>query len=203
MAPRTPPHPAVFLDRDGTLIEDVDYLVDASQVRLIPSAPTALRRLNQAGLPVVVVTNQSAVARGLATERDVAAVHDHLRALLAARGAHLDGIYYCPHHPEIGEAPYRRPCDCRKPLPGLLQQAARELNLDLAASVMIGDSLRDLEAGAAAGCGRLILVRTGHGAAEEAAVKAAHFQGLVWICDDLGEAIGHLLSSARAAESKS
>jgi D-glycero-D-manno-heptose 1,7-bisphosphate phosphatase len=143
----SPPHPAVFLDRDGTINEDVDFLIHPDQLRLIAGVPTALRRLNQAGWPVVVITNQSAVARGMASEGDLAKIHDGLRTMLSAQGIHLDGIYYCPHHPEIGEAPYRRICDCRKPLPGLLQQAARELNLDLAASVMIGDGLRDLGGG--------------------------------------------------------
>lgn len=191
----TQPKPAVFLDRDGTINEDVDFLIRPDQLRLIAGVPTALRSLNQAGWPIVIITNQSMVARGMASERDLALVHDRLRAMLASHGIHLDGIYYCPHHPEIGEAPYRRVCDCRKPLPGLLRQAARELNLDLAASAMIGDSLRDLEAGAAAGCGTLILVRTGHGTDEEAAVRAATLSRPVRIESDLPTAVDYLLSA--------
>lgn len=194
----SPPHPAVFLDRDGTIVEDVDYLLRPDQLRLIPGAGAALRRINQAGWRAVVVTNQSVVARGMASEKDLAAVHDRLRAMLAAEGARLDGIYYCPHHPDAGDGPYRRACDCRKPLPGLLQQAARELDLDLAASAMIGDGLRDLEAGAAAGCGMLILVRTGHGAAEESAVRAARLHKPAHICDDLAAAVDDLLSASKA-----
>jgi D-glycero-D-manno-heptose 1,7-bisphosphate phosphatase len=194
MQPPGPIKAAVFLDRDGTIIEDADYLVHPDQVRMIPGAAEALRRLNDLRIPVVIVTNQSAVARGMASEIDVTAVNDRLRVLLAAAGAHLDGIYYCPHHPEIGVSPYRRSCDCRKPLPGLLQRAARELGLDLPASAMIGDSLRDLEAGAAAGCATLMLVRTGHGAKDEAKARAARFSAPAAICDDLATAVDQFLS---------
>ena len=158
--------PAAFLDRDGAIVEEVDYLTRPEQLRLIPGAGAAIRRLNERGLAVVIVTNQSAVARGLLSEDGLAAVHARLREMLAAEGAHVDGIYYCPHLPDGDSPPYNRICDCRKPAPGMLLQAARKLHLDLDASAMIGDSRRDLEAGAAAGCGTLILVRTGHGAAE-------------------------------------
>lgn len=164
--------PAVFLDRDGTIIDDVDYLTRPDQIRLIPGAAAAIRRLNHAGWIVVVVTNQSAVARGMLTEAGLAEIHARLDELLAAEGARIDGYYYCPHHPEAANAAYRRVCECRKPAPGMLLQAAREMRLDLEASVMIGDSLRDLEAGKAAGCKTLMLVRTGHGAAEEQALPA-------------------------------
>jgi D-glycero-D-manno-heptose 1,7-bisphosphate phosphatase len=111
----------------------------------------------------------------------------------------LDGIYYCPHHPDIGEPPYRASCDCRKPLPGLLYQAAQDLNLGLEQSTMIGDSLRDLEAGAAAGCRTLMLVRTGHGTAQEAATLAVRLEPAPLICDDLASAVDHLLSSKKPA----
>jgi D-glycero-D-manno-heptose 1,7-bisphosphate phosphatase len=183
--------PAVFLDRDGTINEDVDYLRHPDQMRLIPGAAAAIARLNKRGLAVIVVTNQSAVARGLLTEDGLAAVHAHLTGLLAAEGAHVDGIYYCPHHPEAPDADYRRDCDCRKPAAGMLLQAAREHGLDLAASVMIGDSLRDLEAGKSAGCKSLILVRTGHGTAEEAGLARLAFSAKV--CDDLAAAVNDLL----------
>ncbi len=196
MQPLGPNKAAVFLDRDGTIIEDADYLVHPEQTRLIPGAAAALRRLNDLRIPVVIVTNQSAVARGLASETDLAAVNQRLRDLLAAAGAHIDGVYYCPHHPDIGEPPYRRACDCRKPLPGLLQRAARELGLDLPASAMIGDNLRDLEAGAAAGCAMLMLVRTGHGVIDEAKAKAARFSAPAVICQDLAAAVEQLLSQS-------
>lgn len=188
-----PARAAVFLDRDGTLIEDADYLVRPEQVRLIPGAAAAVRRLNERGIPVVVVTNQSAIARGMATEADLARVHEWLTATLAAAGARLDGIYYCPHHPDFGAAPYRRACACRKPLPGLLLQAADELGLDLAASAMIGDSLRDLEAGVAAGCGSLLLVRTGHGRTEENKIAGANLGREIGVHQDLAGAVEDVL----------
>src|SRR5262245_33354588 len=156
------PREAVFLDRDGTLIEEVNYLAEPEQVRLIAGAADAVRSLNDAGGLVVVVTNQAGVARGLFPESRVHAVHERLTALLAEHGARLDGFYYCPHHPSEGVGEYRRECDCRKPKPGLLRVAARELDIDLSRSWMIGDKVTDAQAGAAAGC-RTILVRTGHG----------------------------------------
>ena len=155
---------AVFLDRDGTLIEEVNYLSAPEQVKLIPGAAEAVRRLNAAGVLVVVVTNQAGVARGYFPESRVGAVHAHLSALLADRGAHIDAYFHCPHHPTEGVGAYRVACACRKPKPGLLLAAARELDIDLARSWMIGDKPCDAEAGAAAGC-RTMLVRTGHGRA--------------------------------------
>lgn len=182
--------PAVFLDRDGTIIDDVDYLTDPGQIRLIPGASEAIRRLNEEGWAVVVVTNQSAVARGMLTEDGLGTIHQRLKDMLAGEGAHLDAIYYCPHLAEGGSAPYDQSCDCRKPASGMLRQAAREHRLDLAASAIIGDSLRDLDAGATAGCKTLILVRTGHGATEEAAsMPRASF-----VADDLGSAVTEFLS---------
>jgi len=184
--PEAPPghgRPAVFLDRDGTIIEDVDYLTRPDQLRLIPGAAAAIRQFNERNIPVVVVTNQSAVARGMLSEAGLAEIHERLRSMLAAEGARLDAIYYCPHHPDGSQAAYRRTCECRKPKAGMLLQAARDLNIDLTASIMIGDGLRDLEAGAAAGCRTLILVRTGHGAQEE--TKLDTFPCRVTIAPDL------------------
>jgi D-glycero-D-manno-heptose 1,7-bisphosphate phosphatase len=156
------PREAVFLDRDGTLIEEVNYLASPEQVRLLPGAAEAVRRLNDAGLLVVVVTNQAGVARGYFPEIRVAEVHEHLSRLLGEFGAKIDAYYHCPHHPSEGVGAYRVDCDCRKPKPGLLLTAARELDIALSRSWMIGDKLSDAEAGAAAGCCTL-LVRTGHG----------------------------------------
>lgn len=154
---------AVFLDRDGTLIEEVHYLAHPEQVRLIPGAAEAVRRLNALGALVVVVTNQGGVARGYFPEARVAEVHAHLAAVLAGHGAKVDAFYYCPHHPTEGADPYRQVCECRKPKPGMLYAAARDLGIDLARSWMIGDKPCDAGAGRAAGC-RSLLVRTGHGA---------------------------------------
>jgi D-glycero-D-manno-heptose 1,7-bisphosphate phosphatase len=149
---------AVFLDRDGVLIRDVDHLTAASQIEILPGVPEALRRLRDAGRTIVVVTNQSVVARGLVTEEELRRIHTVLEAQLRSRGASLDAMYYCPHHPEGAVARYRVVCDCRKPEPGLLLRAAADMGIDLAASVMVGDLASDVEAGRRAGC-RTILIR--------------------------------------------
>lgn len=168
-----PGRPGVFLDRDGTLLDESGYLADPAALRLLPGAARALRRLNEAGLPAVLVTNQSGIARGLFGEDDLARVHAALARALRLEGAHLDGIHYCPHlPPEEGSpapgGPYRRVCDCRKPAPGLLREAARVHGLDLERSWAIGDSLRDLEAARRAGIPERVLVATGKGTAERA-----------------------------------
>ncbi|MBI2824266.1 MAG: HAD family hydrolase [Planctomycetia bacterium] len=155
--------PAVFVDRDGTINEDVGYLARPSQLRLIAGAAEAIARLNQHGVPVVVVTNQAGVARGLFAESAIGNVHARLDKLLARHGACVDRYDYCPHHPRDGQGAYQIDCECRKPRPGMLLRVAEELGLDLARSYMIGDKLTDLEAGAHAGC-RTILVRSGYGA---------------------------------------
>jgi D-glycero-D-manno-heptose 1,7-bisphosphate phosphatase len=139
--------PAVFLDRDGTVIRHVDLLAAPEQVELLPGAASAIRRLKASGRATVVVTNQPVIARGLATAEQIARVNEQMVHLLALEGATLDGIYVCPHHPAFNAA-----CDCRKPAPGLLLRAADELGLDLASSVMIGDRASDIEAGRRAGC---------------------------------------------------
>ncbi|MGD0586810.1 MAG: D-glycero-beta-D-manno-heptose 1,7-bisphosphate 7-phosphatase [Oryzomonas sp.] len=169
---------AVFVDRDGTINVEKEYLYRVDEFEFIPGAPQALRLLNEAGFLVVVVSNQSGVARGYFTEEDVDILHRHIAAQLAKTGARVDAWYYCPHHPS-GRGSYSLPCRCRKPMPGMLLEAARRHNIDLAASVMIGDKLVDVETGLAAGC-RTILVRTGYGAADEACVPP----GTV-VCDDL------------------
>lgn len=151
--------PAVFLDRDNTLIDDPEFIADPAQVRLRPGAAEAVRRLRAAGYAVVVATNQSGIARGLITEEQLEAVHQRLRGLLRQEGAELDAIYYCPFldGPEAVVQTYRRASEHRKPGCGMLLQAARDLNLDLGRSWMIGDRASDIEAGQRAGC-RTILV---------------------------------------------
>ena len=152
--------PAAFLDRDGVLVEDVDFVAHPRQLRVLPGVPQALIRLRAAGYRLIVVTNQPVVARGWASEDDVAAIHRVLAAHLRQAGAMIDGWYFCPHHPEATDRRYRLDCDCRKPLPGLLRRAATDHQLSLGASVMIGDRLTDVAAGAAAGC-RTVWVQTG------------------------------------------
>jgi D-glycero-D-manno-heptose 1,7-bisphosphate phosphatase len=153
---------AILMDRDGTISEEVGDLSDVALLRLIDDSAEAVRKANEAGFQTVVVTNQSGVARGILSEDLVAEAHDRLRELLGEHGARLDGIYYCPHHPEAGGARYRKACDCRKPLPGMLRRARDEMGIDLPSAYMIGDSMRDVAAGRAVGA-FTILVLTGFG----------------------------------------
>jgi D-glycero-D-manno-heptose 1,7-bisphosphate phosphatase len=150
---------AVFLDRDNTIIDDPGYVADPNQVQLLSGAAEAIRRLNEAGYRVVVVTNQSGIARGLLTEDQLQDIHLQLKTLLEEQDARLDGIYYCPYleGPEAIVPEYRRSSRLRKPAPGMLEQAAQELHLDLDYSWMIGDSLSDVQAGRAAGCRTILL----------------------------------------------
>lgn len=134
--------PAAFLDRDGTIIRDTEYLRDPEQVELLPGAARAIRRLNEAGWPVIVVTNQSGIARGLLTEQDYERVRMRLDKVLAEAGAHIDATYHCPHHPDL-----TGPCDCRKPGVKLYRDAAAAHDLDLAGSWYVGDRLRDVAPG--------------------------------------------------------
>jgi D-glycero-D-manno-heptose 1,7-bisphosphate phosphatase len=153
---------AVFLDRDGTINVEKEYLFRVADFQFIEGAPAAIRRLRDAGFLVIVVTNQSGVARGYFSLEDVEKLHRHLQRELARFGTGIDGFYLCPHHPGFGEE-----CDCRKGSPGMLLQAAEEFGIDLGNSFMIGDKAADIEAGQRAGCNSL-LVLTGHGANEAA-----------------------------------
>ena len=153
---------AVFMDRDGTVSAEVGYVTSLDSFRLLPRSAAAIRRLNEAGMLAIVVTNQSGLARGLFDEALMNDVHALMRRQLEQAGARLDGLYVCAHHPSLGEPPWRQDCDCRKPKPGLLTLAAREHGVDLASSYVIGDSARDLEAGRRAGA-MPVLVLTGHG----------------------------------------
>ncbi len=156
------PRPAAFLDRDGTIMVEREFLADPAGVELIPGAVDGLRTLRRRGFALVVVTNQSGIARGLYGLDQFRAVQARLEELLAGEGIRLDGVFLCPHHPDFGG-----PCECRKPLPGLYLQAARALGLDLARSLYIGDRLSDVDAALALG-GTGILLRTGYGRATEA-----------------------------------
>jgi D-glycero-D-manno-heptose 1,7-bisphosphate phosphatase len=176
---------AVFIDRDGTINEEKEYLFRTEDFAFIPGVPQAIRQLNEAGFLVIVVTNQSGVARGYYTEEDVHLLHRHIASQLEQYGARVDGWYFCPHHPS-GRGSYALPCRCRKPMPGMLLQAADRHAIDLESSVMIGDKLIDVEAGTAAGC-RTILVRTGYGAEEERRCR-----GGVEVFDDLPAAVESL-----------
>lgn len=158
----------VFLDRDGTIVEDPGFLSDPDDVRLLPGAAAAIARLNAAGLPVVVVTNQSGIARGLYGESDYLRVAARIAELLEAEGARLDLQLHCPHHPDVSG-----PCDCRKPGPALYERAARQLDLDLSASWFVGDRLRDLEAARRFG-GHAVHVQSGSRLDDDAVAEGGY-----------------------------
>ena len=155
---------AVFLDRDGTILEDPGYLDDSEGLVIYGEALDAVQIIREVGMRVVVVTNQSGLARGLFSEKALHDIHDSLREAFLHQGSPLDAIYFCPHHPQADVAQYRRHCNCRKPEPGLLRRAAEALGIDLARSYMIGDKISDIVAGHRAGCKAAILVETGAGA---------------------------------------
>ena len=152
----------VFLDRDGTIIEEKHYLSRTEDVALLPTAAETIARLNSQGIAVAVVTNQAGIARGYFPESRIAEVHARLDELLADCGAKIDRYEYCPHHATEGQGIYRIDCGCRKPKPGMLTRSAAALGVDLSRSLMVGDRLGDLQAGASAGC-QSALVRTGYG----------------------------------------
>lgn len=179
------PRAAVFLDRDGTISEEVGYLNDVRHFRMFPFTAAAIRRLNEAKLPVIVVTNQSGVARGFFPESSVHVIHELMRKQLGEAGACVDAIYYCPHSTE-------HDCECRKPKPGMLAQAAREHGLDLSRSFVVGDRYGDVNTAHNAGA-RGILVRTGYGEAELTSDEKAWPAPPDLIADDLGEAVDWIL----------
>jgi D-glycero-D-manno-heptose 1,7-bisphosphate phosphatase len=155
---------AVFLDRDGTVSHEVGYVNHERRLRLIPGSAAAIRKLNDAGLLAVLVTNQAGVARGYFEVSLVHVVHERLEALLDEEaGARLDGIYFCPHHPDVGQPHWRLECNCRKPRPGMLLQAATDLDIDLARSWLVSDHIKDVNMARAAGLTG-VMVRTGYGA---------------------------------------
>jgi D-glycero-D-manno-heptose 1,7-bisphosphate phosphatase len=178
---------AVFLDRDGTVVVEKGYITVPDDIELIPGVAAAILRLRRAGWKVFVVTNQGCVAKGMITEDELGVIHFRMVSMLGAEGAELDGIYACIHHPEGTVPDYSHECDCRKPLPGLLERAASEHGVDLSASIMIGDTLRDIEAGRAAGA-RSVLVLTGKGTRVEPDHGADH------VAADLAAAVDWLLS---------
>lgn len=156
-----------FIDRDGVIIEERGYAYRIEDFAPLPGAVAALAGLQGAGYRLVVITNQSGIARGLYSEADYLAFSAHMEAQLRAEGVRLDAVEYCPHLPEATVARYRLDCDCRKPRPAMLQRAARGLDIDLAASVLVGDRRTDVEAGRAAGVGRCFLVRSGQSLAPQ------------------------------------
>ena len=153
---------AIFFDRDGVLNVDVIDLHELEKFQWIDGAVDAIKLCNERGFLVVVITNQSGIARGIFTEDDVKKIHSHMQTELEKVGAHIDAFYYCPHHPNGTVEPYAQVCDCRKPKPGLILRACKEMNIDPAKSVMIGDKPRDIESGKNAGVTSSILFEGGN-----------------------------------------
>lgn len=154
--------PAAFIDRDGVINEEREYVSRVEDFHLLPGAVPGLARLRDAGFALVVVTNQAGIARGLYGEADFERLTAHMLERLSAQGIEIAGVYHCPHHPTGGIGPYRVDCACRKPQPGMLLDAARDLGLSLADSVLVGDKTSDIEAGRRAGLSRCVLVESGH-----------------------------------------
>ncbi|MCJ7630931.1 HAD family hydrolase [Candidatus Bathyarchaeota archaeon] len=182
----------VFLDRDGVICNEVTYMSDPSQFCLLKKVGESLRKLTQRNYKLVVVSNQSGIALGYLTEKDVQKVNDKMVSELTKYCVSFDGIYYCPHHPE-GKGIYRRICNCRKPKPGMLLSAATELNIDLSLSYMIGDKKSDIAAGANAGC-TTILVLTGYGQEELRLLEETNSLKPDYIVNNLGEAVQIILT---------
>ena len=187
--------PAVFLDRDGTLIEEAGYLDSLHRVSLFPSTVDALRLLGRAGFRLVVITNQSGIALGLFDEPFVRETHEALHARLAAAGAHMDGWYFCPHHPAGHVPALTMTCECRKPAAALARQAAADLDIDLSRSWMIGDRWGDVQLAANAGMAGGLLVRTGYGSSAEA--RPAAGVTAAFVADDLIDAVSWILRQGR------
>jgi D-glycero-D-manno-heptose 1,7-bisphosphate phosphatase len=185
--------PAVFLDRDGTIIEERGYLDRLDLLEVFPWTGDALRLLKRAGFATVVITNQSAIARGIIDEPFLHEVHHAIDTRLSSSGGGIDGYYHCPHLSGAKTEKHRKTCRCRKPAPGLIEQACRELNLDASQSVMVGDRWIDVGCGRAAGT-RTVLVRTGHGA-HESDSPADGLQADA-ILNNLMEAVGWILRSS-------
>ena len=187
----TTPNGAVFLDRDGTIIREVGYLSRLDEIELLPGAAEAILKLNCQRIPVILITNQSGVARGKITEEFVKQSHLLLNRLLARKNAHIDDFFYCPHHPEVGNAQYRKICTCRKPAPGLLLQAAGKHSFDLERSFVIGDKLIDVKMAQEVNA-RGILVKTGYGNDE---LKLTETSGVSpdQVCSDISEAVDWIL----------
>jgi D-glycero-D-manno-heptose 1,7-bisphosphate phosphatase len=179
---------AVILDRDGTVIRDVGYLCREDQIEILPGVPNAIRSLRDHGFKIVVVTNQSAVARGRLSETDLGLIHGSLTARLAREGAVLDAIYYCPHHPTEGRGVYRVVCNCRKPKTGLVDQAIKDLGLDMDASYVVGDQKTDMELAERVGAVGILIdsnKKSGEVSPSEGGMARDLWQAAQWIVQQL------------------
>jgi D-glycero-D-manno-heptose 1,7-bisphosphate phosphatase len=185
--------PAIFIDRDGTISEEVGYVNHPTRFRLYPYSGNAIKKLNDNNWLAIVVTNQAGVARGYFSEDVILIVHDQLKRQLATQNARLDAIYYCAHHPTVGEPPYRVDCDCRKPKAGLINRATTDFEIDISKSWMVGDRYSDIELAQNAGL-RSAFVLSGYGRGEW------EFQRRRWklqpdlVCENLLEAVQSILN---------
>ena len=187
---------AVFLDRDGVITREPPYYAhEISHLEIVPGAAAAIRRLNEHGFLVVVVSNQAGIARGYYREADMLSFNRAMEDRLAVAGACIDAFYFCPHHPEAGLGELLQDCQCRKPKPGMLLKAGRDLGIDLGRSFMVGDRATDIEAGRRAGC-QTLLVLTGHGAEE---LKTGTTAGDN-VAEDLAGAVELILGAAGRAD---
>ncbi len=183
---------AVFLDRDGTINEQMGYINHISRFVLLPGVGQAIRKLNDRNIPVIVVTNQSGLARGYFPPALLDEVHAKMKQQLADDGARIDGLYICPHHPEAKEEKYRKTCNCRKPKTGLLEQAALDLDLDLTKSFMVGDRWSDLKCGVKAGA-TSILALTGYGRGDQQYIGPQQEIQPAMVAEDLNAAIDWII----------
>lgn len=186
------PTPAIFIDRDGTINEDIGYASHPDELNIYSFAAEAIRLINDAGLKVIIVTNQSGIARGLYDEAMLATIHEKLIGELEQEGARIDAIYYCPHHPRIGDQTYKQDCSCRKPQIGMLECAAREHDINLADSFVIGDKASDINLATNAGA-RGVLVMTGYGGQTLANMERWPCYPAI-VAEDLLEAVQLVLS---------
>jgi D-glycero-D-manno-heptose 1,7-bisphosphate phosphatase len=187
---------AVFIDRDGTISEEVGYINHSSRFSLFPYSARAIKLLNNEGWLAVVVTNQAGVARGYFDEQLITEVHEKMRQELQSQGARLDAIFYCAHHPTVGEPPYRVDCDCRKPKPGLINQAANQLKIDLKASWMIGDRYSDIELAHNAGLNSAFVL-SGYGRGEWEHQRASWQHQPDLMSENLLEAVEAIVSNSK------
>ena len=185
----------IFLDRDGTINEEMDFITSAKELHLIPGSAEAIREANKLGFKVIIITNQSGVARGLLSEEQLLNIHKNLLDQLDDLDAHIDAIYYCPHHPEFGTERYRMECECRKPNKGMLSQAAKEFGLDLNRSFVIGDRMIDVQTANNAGA-IPILVLTGYGKQELDLCRQNNLR-ISYVAENLEDAMRHIDQTIR------
>ena len=180
----------IFLDRDGTINFEVEYLRSTTDLKMIPGSSEAIKEANELGWKVLIITNQSGVARGIITEQELSKIHFTLQNILRENGATIDAIYYCPHHPEVGDIPYKHDCNCRKPKTGMILRAAKEFEIDLTKSYIIGDKMIDIQTGNNCGV-KSILVLTGYGKDELKQCQENKLK-IDFIADNLYDAIQYI-----------